>query len=160
MSLIRPVSDTKRKFFFVHWSSCAGFEIGAMILHELRTSKMLAFDRMEGYEPRRPEDQSGSRKFLFRARFCIAAKKHFEPAHGITGLLLCDSVYAGLESTPHRILQKMHLPSPISRLKSRVVAAHPDHSAPKGDQGNLGNCAKLLKTRRGEVAEWLNAAVC
>ena len=34
------------------------------------------------------------------------------------------------------------------------------YSAPKAYQANSENCAKLLKTHRGEVAERLNAAVC
>ena len=34
------------------------------------------------------------------------------------------------------------------------------YSAPKAYQENPENCAKLLKANAGEVAEWLNAAVC
>ena len=34
------------------------------------------------------------------------------------------------------------------------------YSAPKAYQSSLENCAKLLKPLGGEVAEWLNAAVC
>ena len=34
------------------------------------------------------------------------------------------------------------------------------YSAPKAHQANFENCAKLLKTHRGEVPEWFNGSVC
>jgi hypothetical protein len=34
------------------------------------------------------------------------------------------------------------------------------YSAPKAHQENLENCAKLLETLGGEVAEWFKAPVC
>src|SRR5215472_8839114 len=52
MSLIRPVSDTKRKFFLSIDPRVQISRFGAMILHELRTRKMLGFEKIEGWEGR------------------------------------------------------------------------------------------------------------
>jgi len=51
-------------------------------------------------------------------------------------------------------------PAVRAAMRTREFFGRHESECTKSAPNKLGQCGKLLKPNRGEVAEWLNAAVC
>jgi Phage integrase family len=51
-------------------------------------------------------------------------------------------------------------PAVLAAMRTREFFGRHESECTKSAPSKLGQCGKLLKPNRGEVAEWLNAAVC